>query len=108
MYEQKFKSAKYYAKKGEKLGRNNGAKIAGLTGYINLVAQQSRGSIRSTSWKFLIEKLARALLNPEVKYLHHDMVSVRLVDAFIRHKNEELKVNDQMLCVTKKSAFRHG
>ena len=90
------------------MGQSNGAKISGLTGYISLVAQQGRGSVRAISWKFLVEKLATALMNPEVKYLHHDMVSVRIIDSFIRNKNEELKVNEEMLCVTKQTAFRYG
>ena len=108
LYQKTFNSAKHYAKAGVKIGQSNGAKISGLTGYISLVAQQGRGSVRAISWKFLVEKLATALLNPAVRYLHHDMVSVRIVDAFIRSKNEELKLNNEMICVTKKTAFQHG
>ena len=108
MYKKTFKKAKYQADLNSKKTDSNAASISLVSGQVNLAAQQGRLSVRAITWKFFVEKLNRALMNPELHYLTRDMLTTKQVDSFIRSRNEELKASDMMVCVTKNSAFRHG
>ena len=108
MYTKTFKKTKYKADINSKATKSLAAKLSLVSGNVNLAAQQGRLTVRAVTWKFFMEKLNRALMNPEIAYLTRDMVSTQQVDTFIRSRNEELKASDMMICVTKISAFRHG